>query len=73
MIVVTRQKDEQIVIEIPGCPVTMTVLDIREGRCRLGFTGDLQDIPIYCKEIFDATGTEAQDGEDRCTENPLDP
>ncbi len=73
MIVVPRQKDEQIVIEIPGCPVTMTVLDVREGRCRLGFEGDLRGISIYHKEIFDAIRTEAQHGEDRCTGNPSDP
>lgn len=48
MLVLTRKKDESIVI--PDLGLTIKVLGIREGRVRLGFDGP-KDLDIWRGEI----------------------
>lgn len=48
MLVLSRRKGERIVV---GDLVTVSVLDIRGGRVRLGFSGPAE-VPIHREEVF---------------------
>jgi carbon storage regulator len=48
MLVLSRQKDEEIVI---GDDVIVTVLDIRGDNVRLGIAAN-RDVPVHRKEVW---------------------
>ncbi len=50
MLVLSRQKDESIVI---GNDVEITIVDIRGDRVRLGITAP-KIIPVHRREVYDA-------------------
>ena len=50
MLVLSRQKDESIMI---GDNVEITIVDIRGDKVRLGINAP-REIPVHRREIFDA-------------------
>ena len=50
MLVLSRQKDEQIVI---NDNIIIQVVDIREGKVRLGIVAP-KDVMVHRKEVYDA-------------------
>ena len=56
MLVLSRLRGEQIVI---GESVTVTVLEIRGDKVRLGFSGP-SDVPIHRQEVYDRLQAERQ-------------
>lgn len=50
MLVLSRQKDESIVI---GDDVEITIVDVRGDKVRLGITAP-KHIPVHRREIYDA-------------------
>jgi len=50
MLVLSRQKDESIMI---GDEVEITIVDVRGDKVRLGITASI-NIPIHRREIYDA-------------------
>ena len=50
MLVLSRQKDESIVI---GDDVEITVVDVRGGKVRLGITAP-KSISVHRREVYDA-------------------
>ena len=53
MLVLTRQKEQKIIIEIGGQCMTITVADVRGDKIRLGFDAPA-NFKIYRQEIYDA-------------------
>lgn len=61
MLVLSRQRDENVLILLPegyvvpkgGVPVKVTVVDIRGEKVRLGFEGP-KVIPIHREEVYEA-------------------
>lgn len=58
MLVLTRKKNEKIVIVVDGREVVITTVDIRGDRVRLGFEAD-PDIVILRSEVAGKDGNEA--------------
>ena len=50
MLVLSRQKDESIMI---GDNVEITIVDVRGDKVRLGITAP-KEIPVHRREVFDA-------------------
>jgi len=50
MLVLSRQKDESIMI---GENVEVTIVDVRGDKVRLGITAP-KEIPVHRREVFDA-------------------
>ena len=50
MLVLSRQKDESIVI---GDNVEITIVDVRGDKVRLGITAP-KEIPVHRREVYDA-------------------
>lgn len=50
MLVLTRKKDETIVI---NDDITITVVEIRGDKCRLGVEAP-KEVPVHRREVFDA-------------------
>ena len=50
MLVLSRQKDESIVI---GDDVEVTIVDIRGNKVRLGITAP-KNIPVHRREVYEA-------------------
>ncbi len=50
MLVLSRQKDESIII---GDNVEITIVDVRGDKVRLGITAP-KDVPVHRREVFDA-------------------
>jgi carbon storage regulator len=50
MLVLSRQKDESIMI---GNDVEVTIVDVRGDKVRLGITAP-RDIPVHRKEVYEA-------------------
>lgn len=50
MLVLSRQKDESIMI---GDNVEITIVDVRGDKVRLGITAP-REIPVHRKEVFEA-------------------
>ena len=50
MLVLSRQKDESIVI---GDNVEVTIVDIRGDKVRLGITAP-REIPVHRREVYEA-------------------
>lgn len=61
MLVLSRQKDESIMI---GDEVEITIVDVRGDKVRLGITAP-KNIPVHRREIYDAIQREKaqKDGE----------
>ena len=57
MLVLSRQKDESIMI---GDDVEITIVDVRGGKVRLGITAP-KDISVHRREIYDAIQREKAD------------
>ena len=53
MLVLTRQKEQKIIVEIGGQRMTITVADVRGDKIRLGFDAPA-NFKIYRQEIYDA-------------------
>lgn len=53
MLVLSRKRGEEIIIEVDGRPVTVVVVDIRGDKARLGITAP-PDVPVHRREIYDA-------------------
>ena len=56
MLVLSRQKDESIMI---GGDVEITIVDVRGGKVRLGITAP-KSIPVHRREVFDAIQREKE-------------
>lgn len=53
MLVLTRSKDEEIILTCKdGTTITLKVLEINSGKCRIGFDAP-KDVIIVRKEILD--------------------
>jgi len=50
MLVLSRQKDESIVI---GDDIEITIVDVRGDKVRLGITAS-KKIPVHRREVYDA-------------------
>lgn len=53
MLVLSRHRDESIVIGSGANAVIVTVIDIRGDKVRLGINAN-QDIPVHRQEVYDA-------------------
>ncbi len=56
MLVLSRQRDESVIMTIPGTPeieIQVAIVDIRGDKVRLGLTAP-KDIAIHRKEVADA-------------------
>jgi carbon storage regulator len=79
MLVLSRQKDEKIVI---GDCITVTIVDIRGDKVRLGIDAP-REVPVHRKEVFDAIKREEErkgpwardegSGTDGAPASPADP
>ena len=49
MLVLSRKRGEQIVI---GDNITVTVVEVRKGRVKLGFSGP-DNLPIHREEVYE--------------------
>ncbi len=58
MLVLSRKKNEQIVIGAQG-EITITVVEIRGDKVRLGI-GAPQDVPVHRQEVYDAIKRDGQ-------------
>lgn len=56
MLVLSRQRDQSVVITVPPSDkpqeITVTVVDIRGDKVRLGFAADAS-VPVHRKEVWD--------------------
>ena len=57
MLVLSRQKDESIVI---GDDVEITIVDVRGDKVRLGITAP-KSIPVHRREVYDAIQREKKE------------
>jgi carbon storage regulator len=62
MLVLSRMKDERIVI---GDKITITVVDIRGDRVRLGVDAP-PDVSVHRLEVWEAIRRDRQAGGDAC-------
>ncbi len=65
MLVLSRQKDESIVI---GDDVEITIVDVRGDKVRLGITAP-KNIPVHRREVYDAIQREKA-GKDTPSKKP---
>lgn len=66
MLVLSRQRNESIVIPIGGILIEMTVVDIRGDKVRLGITAP-KEVPVHRREVYEAI---LRHGEKRTKEEP---
>jgi carbon storage regulator CsrA len=53
MLVLTRQLDEEIVINVPGvAPIVLRIVMLNHGKVRIGFKADLS-VTIHRREVQD--------------------
>ncbi len=57
MLVLSRQKDETIVI---GDDIEITIVDVRGDKVRLGITAP-KEIPVHRREVYDAIQREKKE------------
>lgn len=60
MLVLSRKRDEQIVIGKAG-DVVISIVDIRGDKVRLGIEAP-KEVPVHRKEVFDAIRRDGGDG-----------
>jgi carbon storage regulator len=60
MLVLSRQKDESIVI---GDEIEVTIVDVRGDKVRLGITAP-KSIPVHRREIYEAIQREKAAGKE---------
>lgn len=59
MLVLSRQRDESIIIGEGEDKITITVVDIRGDKVRLGIDAPTE-IPVHRQEVYDAIQRESQ-------------
>ncbi len=59
MLVLSRQKDESIII---GDDVEITIVDVRGDKVRLGITAP-RNIPVHRREVYEAIQREKKEKE----------
>jgi carbon storage regulator len=59
MLVLSRQKDESIMI---GDEVEVTIVDVRGDKVRLGITAP-KSIPVHRKEVYEAIQREKKEAQ----------
>jgi carbon storage regulator len=59
MLVLSRQKDESIMI---GDDVEITIVDVRGDKVRLGITAP-KEIPVHRREVYEAIQREKNEAE----------
>jgi carbon storage regulator len=59
MLVLSRQKDESIMI---GDDVEVTIVDVRGDKVRLGITAP-KSIPVHRKEVYEAIQREKKEAQ----------
>ena len=62
MLVLSRKRDEAIIIGHGEDAIRITVVDIRNGKIRIGVEAP-KDIPVNRKEVYDAIRRLENDGE----------
>jgi len=65
MLVLSRQKDETIVI---GDDIEITIVDVRGDKVRLGITAP-KEIPVHRREVYDAIQREKKEKQAQEQEN----
>ena len=53
MLVLSRQRDESIVIGSGDNKITVTIVDIRGDKVRLGISAP-SEVPVHRKEVYEA-------------------
>lgn len=53
MLVLSRQRDQSIIIGDGPNKVTITIVDIRGDKCRIGIDGP-KEVPIHREEVYNA-------------------
>ena len=53
MLVLSRKKNESVVIGVGDAQVTIAVVDIRGDKVRLGVEAP-KDVPVHRREVYDA-------------------
>ncbi len=61
MLVLSRQKDESIII---GDNVEVTIVDVRGDKVRLGITAP-NEIPVHRREVYEAIQREKKEREEK--------
>jgi carbon storage regulator len=61
MLVLSRQKDESIMI---GDDVEVTIVDVRGDKVRLGITAP-KSIPVHRKEVYEAIQREKREAQQK--------
>jgi len=64
MLVLSRQKDESIMI---GDDVEITIVDVRGDKVRLGITAP-KEIPVHRREVYEAIQREKSGSKEEHTE-----
>ena len=62
MLVLSRQRDESIMIGEGDKLVEVIIVDVRGDKVRLGITAP-NDIPVHRREIYDAIQREKQEND----------
>ncbi len=68
MLVLSRQKDESIII---GDDVEVTIVDVRGDKVRLGITAP-KEIPVHRREVYEAIQREKKEREEKEREEKED-
>ncbi len=68
MLVLSRQKDESIII---GDDVEVTIVDVRGDKVRLGITAP-KEIPVHRREVYEAIQREKKEREEKEREKKED-
>ncbi|MHC4574211.1 MAG: carbon storage regulator CsrA [Planctomycetota bacterium] len=66
MLVLSRQKDESIMI---GDNVEITIVDVRGDKVRLGITAP-KEIPVHRREVYEAIQREKNEKKEAQAEQP---
>lgn len=53
MLVLSRKKNERIIIEVGGKKVEIVIVELGPDKVRLGFEAD-KEIPIHRQEVYNA-------------------